>query len=146
MQRAQKSIMLLACLILTCPSITGRAASTRNQSIPSSAGEFEVSRTRLAALTDKSIEIDFNDCTPRKQRIDVDFGSTTYEIVGPSQDGVSCVFRWGGEVENPNWDGWLTRECLIPRRLGKQRFPVTQAGVNFSSIEKHCRERKKEPS
>lgn len=85
-------------------------------------------------------EIDFNNCTPRIRRIDLALGSTTYEILGPSNDGLSCRFRWGGEVENPMWDGVLRTECLVPRKLGKQKFAIFGGGLNFSPIEKYCHE------
>src|SRR5258705_12811806 len=68
------------------------------------------------AQKNASVAIDFKQCKPHRERVYVDFGSTTYEIVGP-RAGV-CVMRYGGEIENPKWDGSLPITCKIPRKLG----------------------------
>ncbi len=41
---------------------------------------------------------------------------------------------WGGEVENPNWDGKLVNRCLVPLNLGKIDFEVSNYGINYSPI------------
>jgi hypothetical protein len=86
-------------------------------------------------LTD-DVEIDFESCVPRRSKIDVTFGSTTFEIVGRTENG--CLMKYGGEVENPDWDGFLDKACIIPFKLGTQRFKKTSIEVNFSSLESYC--------
>ena len=86
-------------------------------------------------LTD-DIEIDFKSCAPRRLRIDVAFGSTTFEIKGRSENG--CLMEYGGEVENPNGNELLNNTCVIPFKLGKQRFKKTSVKVDFSSLDQYC--------
>jgi len=82
--------------------------------------------------------IDFEGCTPSGRiNVPVDLGSTTYEVIGKSQNG--CEMKYGGEVENPRWDGFLDKSCVIPFSFGKRRFGQTQIGVDFSSLEPYCR-------
>ena len=85
---------------------------------------------------DNDVTIDFNRCAPETKRIDVAFGSTTFEILGKSEKG--CLMNYGGEIENPNWDGFLDKSCVIPFSLGKQRFGRTGMGVDFSSLASYC--------
>ena len=66
----------------------------------------------------------------------MEFGSTAYQIVGQSQHG--CVMLYGGEIENPNWDGQLDRICVIPVILRIQSFVTTAYGVQFSPIDGYC--------
>ena len=87
---------------------------------------------------DVPVEIDVAACEPKQERIFVAFGSTTYQIVGPSQHG--CVLLYGGEVENPSWDGLLNKTCVVPMSLGRLAFAKTKTGVDFSTIEKYCTE------
>jgi len=82
------------------------------------------------------LEIDFSVCKPDRKRIGVSFGSTTYEIV--SKEGDKCIMNYGGEVENPNWDGKLTTKCLVPISFGKQIFFKTHYGVDFSPLKDFC--------
>jgi hypothetical protein len=82
------------------------------------------------------VEIDFSECEPTRKVIYVVFGSTIYEIKGI--EGNNCVMDYGGEIENPNWDGRLTKRCSVPLSLGKQIFIKTTDGVDFSSISEFC--------
>jgi len=82
--------------------------------------------------------IDFAACEPKQERVYVPFGSTTYQIVGPSQHG--CVMLYGGEVENPSWDGFLDKTCVVPTSLGRHAFAKIKTGVDFSAIERECTE------
>lgn len=86
-------------------------------------------------LTD-DVEIDFESCVTQRLRIDVTFGSTTFEIAGRTENG--CLMKYGGEVENPNWDGFLDKTCIIPFNLGARRFKKTSTKVDFSSLEPYC--------
>ena len=85
-----------------------------------------------------TIVIDFNTCQPTKARVWVDFGSTTYQIVGRTND--VCTMKYGNEIENPNWDGVLRNICRVPISLGKMDFTKTARGLDFSSIQKFCSE------
>lgn len=85
---------------------------------------------------DVPVEIDFAACEPKEERVYVPFGSTTYQIVGPTDEG--CLMRYGGEVENPSWDGFLDKTCVIPTTLGRQAFPKTSTSVDFSSLDPYC--------
>ena len=84
------------------------------------------------------VEIDFDACEPKEQRVYVAFGSTTYQIVGPSRQG--CVVLYGGEVENRTWDGFLDKTCVVPMSLGRRSFTKTKTGVDFSAIDQYCTE------
>ena len=90
----------------------------------------------------KTIVINFSECKPDTKVIYVAFGSTTYEILSKQEN--NCLMNYGGEVENPNWDGFLNMSCSIPVELEKQEFKVTDAGVDFSPINKYCKERSKD--
>lgn len=90
----------------------------------------------------KTVVINFAECKPDTKVIYVAFGSTTYEVVSKQKN--NCLMNYGGEVENPNWDGFLNMSCSIPVKLGKQEFKVTDAGVDFSPIAKYCKERSKD--
>jgi hypothetical protein len=84
-----------------------------------------------------TVEIDFGRCMPERRRIDVTYGSTTYEIVAKS--GNKCVMKYGGESENPNGDGSPNKTCVVPTSLGKQQFKKTEVGVDFSPLEPYCK-------
>lgn len=90
---------------------------------------------------EKTIEINFNECQSDKKVIYVAFGSTTYEIV--EKKGKNCLINYGGEIENPNWDGFLDTTCSVPAKLGIKKFNVTQTGVDFLPIKKYCKKRSK---
>lgn len=83
-----------------------------------------------------TISIDFTTCTPTKDHVSVDFGSTKYEVKGKS--GNFCHMDFGGEVENPNWDGKLTSFCKIPVSQGLMTFETTQYGIDFAKIAIYC--------
>ncbi len=83
-----------------------------------------------------AIVINFSRCNAEKKRFDVAFGSTTIQIVGKSDN--LCVFKYGGEVENPNWDGKLDTTCEVPLSQGEATFKTTNEGIDFSSIKRYC--------
>jgi hypothetical protein len=87
---------------------------------------------------DVPVEIDFAACQPKQERVYVAFGSTTYQIIGPSRHG--CVMLYGGEVENRTWSGFLDRICVVPSTVGRVAFPRTPEGVDLSVIETYCAE------
>jgi len=85
---------------------------------------------------DVPVEIDFEACPPAQERVYVAFGSTTYQIVGPSRQG--CVMLYGGEVENRTWDGFLSKTCVVPATIGRRAFARTKYGLDLSAIGPYC--------
>lgn len=92
--------------------------------------------TRCLEKIGDKVSIDFENCKQCKDVEYVGFGSTHLELIGMLNG--KCQMNWGGEIENPNWDGKLVNHCLIPSNLGKLEFDVSNYGVNFSSINKYC--------
>lgn len=88
------------------------------------------------AIKEDSVKIDFGSCVPDRKRIDVTMGSTTYQIIGLGKNG--CVMKYGEEVENPGWDGSLTKACVIPVSEGIRTFKKTDTGVDFTPIAQYC--------
>ncbi|KKR91679.1 MAG: hypothetical protein A2071_09040 [Bacteroidetes bacterium GWC1_47_7] len=84
----------------------------------------------------QNVSVNFSQCTSDVRRIDVAFGSTTIEIQG--KEGVNCKLNYGGEVENPNWDGKLQNKCRIPANLGTLTFAKSGYGVDLSAIQRYC--------
>lgn len=82
------------------------------------------------------IDINFDQCSPITRRINVAFGSTTIKIQG--KDGDICELYYGGEVENPNWDGKLPNKCRVPTNSGTLTFAKSGYGVNLSAIQQYC--------
>lgn len=85
----------------------------------------------------ESVMFNFSLCKPEKKRFDVAFGSITIQIVGKSDN--LCVFKYGGEVENPKWDGKLDTTCEVPLNQGIATFNTTNTGIDFSSIKRYCK-------
>jgi hypothetical protein len=46
--------------------------------------------------------------------------------------------RYGTEIENPIWDGFLDKTCRVPLQAGRLRFTVRDDGVDFSPLKSHC--------
>lgn len=90
-----------------------------------------------AADSADAVEIDFGRCAPERRRIDVTYGSTTYEVVGRSGD--DCVMKYGHENESPGGSGTLNKTCAVPVSLGKQRFKKTDVAVDFSPLKAYCK-------
>lgn len=86
----------------------------------------------------RGVTVDFGQCVADQKRIFVPFGSTVIDVVGP-QGGDICLIKYGGEVENPNWDGQLPFSCSVPRSLGAINFLKGQIGVDMSPIQKYCK-------
>jgi hypothetical protein len=84
------------------------------------------------------IIVDFELCASDKRRFDVDFGSTTVEVVGTVDDGDTCVVNLGGEIENPRWDGILDTHCEVPTSLGKIEFEKHIEGADYTEIQDYC--------
>lgn len=82
------------------------------------------------------VKLNFELCQKMQQTVTVAFGSTTIQVTG--KKGSNCQMNYGGEVENPKWDGKLTTSCLVPINQGIQIFPLTNYGVNFDTISQYC--------
>lgn len=95
----------------------------------------DISNPTIKKLED-AVQLNFELCQNTQQTIAVAFGSTTVRVVG--KKGSTCEMHYGGQVENPNWDGKLTNTCLVPIDQGTQRFPLTAYGINFESISQYC--------
>ena len=80
--------------------------------------------------------LDFGRCVPARKTVSFAFGSTTYEL--RKEQGKKCRLRYGTEIENPLWDGSLDTSCIVPRRVGKRKFVITRAGVDFSPLARYC--------
>lgn len=80
--------------------------------------------------------IDFAKCTPDVRRYDVNFGSTTIEIKGKSKS--LCSMNYGGEVEDPRWDGKLSFACRVPTSLGQKEFTKNSEGIDLSPLQQYC--------
>ena len=83
------------------------------------------------------VTIDFRACRHHGERVWTAEGSTTYLVLGVQ--GMACRMRYGGEVEDPRWDGRLPIVCLVPRRLGSIAFGISPYRVDFSPIGRYCR-------
>lgn len=83
-----------------------------------------------------SVFINFSICTVDERQIYVGFGSTTIAVYG--KNGNTCLMKYGGEIENPNWNGELPYTCNVPQTLGTISFPVNNYGVNFQTIDQYC--------
>jgi prepilin-type N-terminal cleavage/methylation domain-containing protein len=96
----------------------------------------DFSDNRTLQESGNTVSIDFAKCTPDLRRFDVSFGSTTIEVKG--KEGGSCHINYGGEVENPNWDGKLGTSCNVPSSIGVKQFTKGNEGVDLSSISQYC--------
>ena len=83
------------------------------------------------------VMINFSLCKPERKSFAVAFGSTTIQTLGIEDD--VCQLKYGGEIENPKWDGKLDTTCDVPTNQGIVSFSTTNEGINFASIEKYCR-------
>jgi hypothetical protein len=63
------------------------------------------------------------------------FGHTVFAIEGKSDN--QCIFWYGTEIENPNWDGKLQTKCIVPTNV-VTRLSLTNTGIDFSTIEQYC--------
>ena len=127
-------ILLIILAILFNPTSCRQKSTTPSNK----SSNVATSPTAPGASSPADVMIDFERCTPSGRiNIPVALGSTTYEVIGKSRNG--CVMKYGGEVENPSWDGFLDKTCVIPFSLGQRRFGQTQIGVDFSSLEPYCK-------
>jgi hypothetical protein len=91
----------------------------------------------LGQTPEREVTLDFGRCVPGRKTISFALGSTIYELKKVQRK--KCCLRYGTEIENPLWDGSLDTTCIVPRRLGKQKFAITSSGVDFSPIARYCK-------
>jgi len=80
--------------------------------------------------------IDFANCKPSIKTISFAMGSMTFHIMGKSNG--ECILRYGGEIENPHWDGYLDTLCAVSQKLGKATFKFNHMGFTMRKIKKYC--------
>ena len=90
----------------------------------------------LFAEAEPDMVLDFKSCTPGTQVAAFGLGSFTAQFVGQSRHG--CVVLFGREIENPRWDHFLSTICVVPEKLGVQRYKVTNHGPDVSGLNSYC--------
>ncbi len=83
-----------------------------------------------------SIIMDFSNCSRGSDVIYFFMGSTHFAFEGIKQD--SCVFYYGTEIENPNWDRTLPFKCIVPKSLGKKTYFVGGSGIELQELGSYC--------
>jgi len=83
-----------------------------------------------------TLVLDFRSCVPERNAISFSHGSTIYEL---KKERRKCRLKYGTEIEDPLWDGFLNTTCLIPKRMGRQKFIITSTGVDFSALVTYCK-------
>ncbi len=85
----------------------------------------------------RTVQIDFSECTPHKERVYLTYGSKAYEIIG--KDGDICILKYGGHVENPSLNDSLTTVCRVPLSEGSHDFIASDLEIQFTPIIKYCK-------
>ena len=83
-----------------------------------------------------SIVIDFSKCEAGGDSLSCGFGSTHFLFEGAKEG--KCLFHYGTEIENPNWDGVLNHICMVPAGLGKKTFEVDTNGIKMEYLNDYC--------
>ena len=104
--------------------------------LPEKTAVSESNKPCNSTKTEDSLAVDFANCSACSETVYVGFGSTAYEVLGKKDS--YCAIRYGGEVENPNWNGKLDTTCKVPTGFGTGVFKVTNYGVDFSAISDYC--------
>ncbi|MDO8507225.1 MAG: hypothetical protein Q7S53_01505 [bacterium] len=86
-----------------------------------------------------SIVINFANCSKGKDVVYFGFGSTHFSFEGINND--KCVFYYGTEIENPNWDGSLTEKCEVPVSLKEGKYLVNNYGIKMEGLSEYCSKR-----
>ena len=82
------------------------------------------------------VKLNFSLCEKTEETFWVDFGSTVISVEGVQRD--KCALKFGGEVENPNWNGVLNHACLVPLTEGMKSFKIMNTKVDLSPIARYC--------
>lgn len=79
---------------------------------------------------------DFANCSKGSDIVSFGMGSTSFAFEGNKQN--MCVFYYGTEIENPNWDGTLPFKCTVPVDLGKKTYSVGNFGISMNELDAYC--------
>ena len=90
---------------------------------------------RTISKNETTVNINFEQCTPDNEVVYVGLGSTHIVIKGKENN--KCIMYYGGEVENPRYNGSMSFRCEIPTNT-YQQFSKEAVGVDFSEIDKYC--------
>lgn len=83
-----------------------------------------------------TVIFDYSLCTRGSDTVYFPMGSAHFTFMGISNN--TCVFYYGGEVENPNWDRVLTHKCQVPVSLGKRTYAVAALGIETEDFSTYC--------
>jgi hypothetical protein len=83
-----------------------------------------------------SVIMDFSNCSRGSDSVSFAFGSMHFAFEGIKEN--NCVFYYGGEVEDPNWDRSLPYKCNVPVALGKKTYTVSTMGVLMEELNNYC--------
>jgi len=131
-----KKLILIVLVVISSVMAGGTAIWYLSHNPPRNNVKLDYSRNRTIQDAGNSVTINFRQCTADQRRIYVDFGSTFIQVIGEQKDG--CLLRYGGEVENPNWNGELPFICRVPQSLGSISFRKFDYGVDLSAIQQYC--------
>jgi len=78
-----------------------------------------------------------NVSTCEKGRDSAYYGLGHAEFLSEGKTKDACVFKYGSEVENPNWDGKLRTSCSVP--TGQDiKLAIADGGIDFTPIKQYC--------
>ena len=83
-----------------------------------------------------SITIDYSKCSKGSYTVYLGFGSTHFAFEGVKND--KCIFYYGGEIENPLWDGALPFRCSVSTSLGKKDYAVGDFSIQMEALDPYC--------
>ncbi len=114
-----------------------RMFAIKDQSYPPESGSVD----ETIIDTPQAVIIDFGKCQVGWKRIWLPQGSITFAFWGAS-NGI-CTMKYGGEIENPQWDRRLPMTCKVPQSLGKISLNKGEGGFfpNTSLIKPYCIEK-----
>jgi len=81
------------------------------------------------------VKLDVSSCPAGRDAVYFGLGHTEFLVEGPKNS--TCVFRYGIEIEDPDWDGKLNITCRVPTGTTVS-LTVADGGINFSSIRQYC--------
>lgn len=99
----------------------------------------DVSSNRPIKEAGDTMALDFAKCTPDLFRTYLPMGSFTFEMAGT--DGRNCLLNFGGEVEDPTWNGDLLTTCKVPASAGTVTLRRGETKVDTSPLDAYCHAR-----
>lgn len=81
------------------------------------------------------VKLNVSTCLEGRDAVYFGLGHTEFLVEGLKDS--MCVFKYGTEIENPNWDGELGTTCRVPV-LTVVSLTVGDDGINFSPITQYC--------